>query len=283
MAKPDFLGIGALKAATTLLHSLLEPHPQLCMARGLKEVRFFNLHYDRGLGWYEDLFQPSPGQICGEVSPDYLFDPRCPERIARDLPDVKLIALLRDPVARTWSQYLHFRQERYYRGDLSTYLDEHPNALDRNLYHAQLSRYLERFDRDRILVLIFEAFTAQPAPEIARVYRFLGVDDAFQPPDEGKVNASAVPRFPWLFSLGSRGMWWLRDHGLGPVADAIKATGLRDRLLKRGGQGDERPRMTEADRLRILRHAEADVAQLEALLGMTLRGGLWPMTTPRGA
>lgn len=278
MPRPSFLGLGALKAATTLLHALLDAHPSISMARGMKEVRFFNLHYERGLGWYEGLFQPGPGQISGEVSPDYLYDPRCAPRIAEAVPEARLIAILRDPVTRTWSQYLHFRRERYYRGDFDRFLDEHPNALERNLYHQQLSRYLDLFPRERVKILLFEPFTADPTAAIGEVYDFLGVDPAFIPPPEGKVNASTAPRFPWIYATGSRGMAWLRGHGLGPLADGIKATGVKSLML--GGRADKRPAPTlsAAQEARIAAHCAKDLSALEALLGRPIREEVWPLT-----
>lgn len=276
MALPHFLGLGALKAATTLLYERLAVHPSVAMARGSKEVRFFTQHWERGLGWYEGLFDGASGRVLGEVSPDYLYDPRCPGRIAQVVPHARLIAILRDPVSRTYSQFTHFRQERFYRGDFATYLREHPNALERNLYHRQLRRYLDHFPREQIQILLFEPFTREFPGSMAEVYRFIGVEPDHAPHISAeKVNASGVPRFPALFAAGSRGMAWMRERGLNRVADAIKSTGLRDRLLRPRTAETDFPPLTAADRRTIIAHAAEDVAALERLLARPLAGTLW--------
>src|SRR5438105_3273690 len=112
---PDHLIIGTQRAGTTSLYKYLVKHPAIAHAL-TKELRFFDLHYDRGFGWYRSRF-PSVrhrerlrrakglSMIVGESSPDYLFHPYAPARIARDLPNAKLVVLLRNPVDRADSPY----------------------------------------------------------------------------------------------------------------------------------------------------------------------------------
>lgn len=278
MDRVNFLGIGALKAATTTLYMLLEEHPQICMPNNIKEVDFFSRYHHRGSDWYYGLFNPTAGQICGEISPSYLYYPSCAERIAALLPEVKMILILRDPVRRIYSQYTHFRQQSYYRGDFATFLVEHPNALERSLYHQQLRRYLDHFAREQIRIILFETFVAQPETTIAEVYRFIGVDDRFHPPLR-RSSPSTVPRLPWLYSLGSRTMTLLRHWQLVPLVAAIRRSGLQRWMLSRPAGEVSFPPVGEAERRRLVARIEPDLEALEALLGVDLRQ-VWDLGAP---
>jgi hypothetical protein len=158
-----------------------------------KEVHFFDHYYDRGLDWYLAHF-PRRGEypLVGEASPFYLVHPEVPERARRVVPGTRLIALLRDPVARAWSQYnlkrergletlpfaeaLAREQER-----LSTDPDpvgaawRHHSYKARGEYAAQLERWFAAFPREQVLVLKSEEFFADSARELARVHHFLGL------------------------------------------------------------------------------------------------------------
>jgi hypothetical protein len=113
--KPSFIIIGAQKAGTTSLYSYLSEHPCILPAR-LKEVHYFDYHYQRGMRWYQRRF-PTTWQarragrplgarpITGEASPCYMLFPHTPSRIRKTLPDAKLIVLLRNPVDRAFSHF----------------------------------------------------------------------------------------------------------------------------------------------------------------------------------
>src|SRR3954452_566823 len=104
-ALPNSLIIGASKGGTTSVYHWLSRHPAVCVSR-IKEVRYFNGHYDRGPVWYAAQFEPKRAQkVLVEASPSYLWDPDVPERVRSLLGEPKLIVLLREPVERAWSQY----------------------------------------------------------------------------------------------------------------------------------------------------------------------------------
>jgi len=280
MALPEFLGIGAMKAASTLLFALLQEHPGVYMPGGdLKEVRFFNRYYDRGVDWYSSLFTPGPGQVPGEVTPDYLYRPEAPARIAQVVPNVKMIAILRDPVTRAYSQFTHFVQETGYRGTFKDYIAEHPNGVGRSLYHEQIQRYLQHFPREQMQILLFEEFTARPLPAMKEVYRFIGVDPELVPQlrSDKKVNATMPRDIARIYAMGRKAMKTLTMIGLAPVVLALKKTGLKDLLLSRKGGGkQEFPPMTEDDRKRLIEAVRPDMTALEGFLGRDL-APLWTL------
>ena len=108
---PTFIGIGAQRAGTTWAYNCLAEHPQVFMT-AKKELHFFYAHYDRGLAWYEEQFAGAgAAKASGEISPDYMYNTDALDNIARDLPDVKLFAILRNPIDRAISAYA-LRHER---------------------------------------------------------------------------------------------------------------------------------------------------------------------------
>src|SRR5947209_8592328 len=103
---PNFLILGAQKAGTTALYAYLRWHPEIT-GPSFKEVSFFDRHYARGERWYRAHFPARRRPFVGEASPSYLFHPLVPERVARLLPDARLVAILRNPVDRAFSHYQH--------------------------------------------------------------------------------------------------------------------------------------------------------------------------------
>jgi Sulfotransferase domain len=181
---PTFLLIGAMKSGTTTLWWYLARHPDVFMTT-LKEPNFFNDHWHRGLGWYERLFASAGGaRARGEASVRYTSfpnDPECPGRIASVLPDVRLLFLVRDPVDRIRSHYLHEVAALRERRPLERALRENPIYLDRSRYAMQLERYLEHFPREQLLVVRAEDLFRVPSEVLPRVYGFLGVDPSWRP------------------------------------------------------------------------------------------------------
>ena len=175
MRLPEFLGVGTQKGGTTYLYELLKRHPQIFLAEP-KEQHFFSLHWQRGADWYGNQFaSAAESQICGEITPYYLFHPEAPARIQSLLPNVKLIVLLRDPVERALSQYFHSRRLGLDHLDLEEAFaaeagrlkksvealkqglphisHQQHSYLSRSRYEEQLQRFDQYFPPDQILLL----------------------------------------------------------------------------------------------------------------------------------
>jgi len=179
----DFVVIGAMKAGTTHLHSLLSQHPGINMS-SIKETNFFC--YDQPPGgdwalskeWYRSLFQNRPG-LRGEASPNYAkhsLDPRIAQRIFAANPKAKLIYLLRDPTARAVSHYLHnLLGGRESRAITDVLQRRWSHYLRISRYHEQLQPYLKVFPKNQILLLPSEVLFSSPKQALTSVYDFLGV------------------------------------------------------------------------------------------------------------
>jgi hypothetical protein len=199
---PSALIIGAQRSGTTSLFNYLAQHPDVLPPLG-KEIHYFDLHYARGVRWYRGRFPFSHrlrrGALTIDASPYYLAHPLAPQRAAQLLPEVKLVAVLRNPVDRAFSHYQH--EVRDGRESLSFVeaIDREPARLAgeeerlrrepgyysynhhrysytrRGLYLEQLGRWLRHYPRSRLLVLQSERLFREPAAVSAALYDFLGL------------------------------------------------------------------------------------------------------------
>jgi Sulfotransferase domain len=220
---PSFLVIGAQRAGTTTLFANACGHPDVEPPRAEgpsvywpKELHFFDENYWRGTSWYRAFFPYAASSLgprlhgrrraCGEATPYYLFHPAVPDRVAETLPDIHLIALLRNPVERTYSHYQHmcklgmetlgFEEALEAEDERLAGLEEalarakpvrredgrrvhhhhfHRAYVSRSLYADQLERWLAVFPREQLLVLRSEDFLARPEEVFAQVFGFIGV------------------------------------------------------------------------------------------------------------
>jgi hypothetical protein len=193
---PDFVVIGAPKCGTTYLYHLLTKHPHVEPAI-FKETHYFDLLFEKGIEWYRRCFPPSrqkDGQrtITGEATPGYLFHPYAAQRMARVIPEARLIALLRNPVERMYSHYHFFlvrygRQKGTFEETIATSFDcPHENRFfEQGIYVDHLLRWARFFSREQMLVLKSEEFFEYPQETLTRVLEFLELP-------EWKPNASEL-------------------------------------------------------------------------------------------
>lgn len=211
---PDFIVIGAQRGGTTSLYNYLIKFPQVAWSYK-KEVHYFDTHYTEGLGWYRAHFPTRTwiginklfGRklVVGEATPYYMFHPLAAKRIAELLPNAKLIAVLRNPIDRAYSQYQQCAQagrenlsfedaldgeEERLKNDLGKLLageydhipgayKDHPYKIysyqARGRYAEQLERWYQHYPRENILILKAEEMYANPREVMERVSRFLGI------------------------------------------------------------------------------------------------------------
>src|SRR5262245_36369070 len=177
---PTFIGIGAQRAGTTWAHNCLAQHPQVYMSEK-KELHFFYAHYDRGLDWYAAQFG-SAGQATarGEISPDYMYSREALANIARDLPGVRVFAILRNPIDRAISAYA-LRQERNQGMSFGEACRRFPALIDRGLYCGHLDVVAEYFPAERRKVLLYDDLVARPGAFLDVLYSFVGVRHEVRP------------------------------------------------------------------------------------------------------
>jgi hypothetical protein len=185
-ALPDFIIIGGMKCGTSSLFKYLNQHPQL-FSSNYKEVRYFSHdeHYSSGEKWYRIHFPMAKdlpeNSLVFEASPDYLFYEMAPERMASLLPDIKLIALLRNPTERAISHYFHDLKKGRRQGDiLHAVKNDAEIYKDKGMYKQQLERYYKLFPSDNVLIINSEKFFEDPNKTLKEVCLFLDVDPDFK-------------------------------------------------------------------------------------------------------
>lgn len=183
---PNFLIIGAMKAGTTSLYHYLYEHPEVFMASP-KELDFFvaSRNWHRGVGWYEAHFEGAGAAVAvGEASPNYSkahSDSGVADRIADVLPDAKLLYIVRDPIERIRSMYAHLVDEGVERRSIDDAVAGDDDYLQTSRYALQLRPFLERFPRDRVLVMSSETLRDNRREALSRIFRFVGVDPTYEP------------------------------------------------------------------------------------------------------
>lgn len=227
--QPSFIVIGAQRCGTTSLFRALREHPQVFRAPFHKGVNYFDLNYHRGMRWYQGHFPMASlarrkaarhGEPAAfEASGYYLYHPFALERLASDLPETKLVAMLREPADRAFSAYKH----EYARGfepedDFERALDleekrlagevdrmrediryqsvshRHHSYLHRGHYADQLERAFSFFPQEQVFVMYSEAYFSQPAREYRRLLDFLSLRP--HAPEIKQVNARPSQPMP---------------------------------------------------------------------------------------
>lgn len=232
---PDFVLIGAMKSGTTTLYRWLESQPEIWLP-AIKEPNFFSddAEWLRGLDWYQDLFAPaSATALTGEASVSYTDPRRAPmaaERMARTIPDARLIYLIRHPLERARSHYRHeVQRNREKRRFIDALRDADTPYVGFSLYHTCLKPYLQRFGREQLRVIKFEELTGDETGW-RQVLQHLGLQSRPKP-----SVAYNVTRHKRQFSPVTRRLWDAGHRHIpswipGPVRRVARALLIRDSL-----------------------------------------------------
>jgi hypothetical protein len=225
---PNFLIVGAQKAGTTSLYYYLKQHPQVYMSPR-KEPHFFEgMHWDfyrpgrttlpvTDLADYQALFEGvTDEKAIGEASASYLYSPKAPALIKRSIADARLIAVLRNPADRAYSNFLHcVRTGREPIPDFAEALRVEEGRIRDNwgplwhyrqkgFYYPQVKRYLDTFGRDRFRVWLYDDLRAKPLEMLREVFEYLEVDASFVPDMSIEHNTSGLPRNKVLYGMAKK-------------------------------------------------------------------------------
>jgi hypothetical protein len=308
--RPDFLVIGAPKAGTTALHAALAQHPQVFTSTP-KEPKYWlcddapppawrgpgDAHSQQEWIWrrheYEQLFTPAqPHQVRGESTPFYLWSRGAHRRLADSLPDVRLIAVVRDPLDRAYSNWMHLWSDglepeadfvrAFERQDQRVAAGWAPfwRYRELGLYGDQLEHLYQHVDRDRVLVLRYRDVIDDPGATIDRACRFLGISEGLVesiPRDNSRsfVQPGWRPRVLGpVVRLGAR---------LGAFAPprAWRAASVPLVALLSGPGETQRPHLDPMQRRRLLPAFADDIALLSRLTGEDFED--WLSTASRGS
>jgi len=296
MALPDFFLVGAPKAGTTALHAALAQHPELHLSR-VKEPKYFlgDDHPSRRIGgpgdahsarewvWqrdrYEALFAEAPvGTLRGESTPFYLYDVNAQVRIARAVPHAKLVAMLRDPVDRAYSNWMHLWSDGLEPVDdfaTACALEDDRIAkgwghfwhyLRTGLYGEQLEHLYEWFPRDQVHVLRYRDLVDRPTETLDGICDFLGVTRGLAhevPRENSRPFVNPGPRARTVAPLVRAGA--AVGSLLPPQVWRSTGEPVLHRVLQ--ADGGKRPHLDVETRRALVRFFADDVLRLERLTG----------------
>ena len=258
---PNFLIIGAQRSGTTTLHRILGRHCDV-FTTPVKEIYYFvDANYYKGINWYEKQFSNWNGEAAiGESSPDYMISERAAQRIKKSLTDVKLLMIVRNPVERVYSAYWNNRLNLvapYTRFEAAIQRD--PLHLERGFYYRHIQRFLKVFEKEDLLVLLYDDLKDYPTSLFKKCFSFLGVDDSYEDLEFDQVFNRGRAHGGKLYQFALQNSHLLRY--------LPKGTGLR-RILKLGKPVSfEYPAMDQGIKQRLISLYEDSNLRLSEFLG----------------
>lgn len=266
--KPDFIIIGAMKSATSTLHEQLALQPDFFMSTP-KEPFYFSDDkvFSKGRDWYLRLFNDAhPDQLCGESSTHYTKLPDYPATINRmksELPDIKLIYVLRHPIDRLVSHYIHQWSQNVFRCDINEAIQRYDELINYSRYAYQIKPYLDAYGRDNILFIFNEALRVRPQAELERVAAFFGLD-----PERVKWQENLVEQ-----NVSSQRV--KRFNGYGLLVESSIMTWIRRQFIPKGFRTRVRewlsmrkkPVISQANLEKLSQIFDEDLVELSQILG----------------
>ena len=297
---PNFFIVGTAKAGTTSLYEHLGRHPEVFISP-MKEPQYLALedgvfiasngHKNTAQSirsyppvvqteeQYNALFaEVSSEKAVGEASTLYLYSKLAPQRIARRYPDAKIIIILRDPLDRAYSQFLHHvRDGHETTKDFWKAFSNEEERLDRGpfwhyrrmgLYYAQVRQYVERFDNDQVHIVRFEEIKQNMSAVLRELFCFLEINDSIEETSVSVRNKTGMPRSRWLnylLFLARRYPLLRRFTHLIPDVFRRQIRAFRNRNLYK-------PELNEEVRARCASTFLEDIERLETLIGRSFSG-----------
>lgn len=302
MVLPNFLLIGAAKSGTSALYNYLGQHPEIYLSpikgpcffafEDGEKVRFSGpgdqSYYDRNvitdLNGYLSLFDSVKNEVAiGEGSVLYLDTPAAPRRIKRYIPDVKLIAVLRNPVDRAFSSFLHLRRNgREPLADFAEALRAEETRIKSNwqhlwhykrlgFYYVHLKRYYDLFHPSQIAVYTYDAFRDHPIEVLQAIFRFLDVGSTFVPDTAIRYNVSGTPKLRALHTF-------LNKRSIAKtILKSLLPGRLRQRVSHAARQWNLNPakaELTEETKRHLVALYRDDILKLQSLIQRDLSSWL---------
>lgn len=200
---PHFVVIGGMKCGSTALWHYLRMHPDIYLPDRIKNIEFFDSrdNWEKGVDWYSSFFPEDQcrGKVIGEVSTEYAKYPDAvdvPANMSGVIPEAKLVYLVRNPIARLKSHYIHMVGAAQESRGINQALEEtdHNSYINYSRYSFQLAPFLRHYKTDSILVVCSEELKNDRERALNRIFRFIGVDDALTVNEDIRLNTSAERR-----------------------------------------------------------------------------------------
>jgi hypothetical protein len=267
----DFLGIGAQKSGTSWVYTCLYEHPEICAP--IKEIHFFSRpRFSEGIEWYEAHFKKcAEGKLRGEFSTSYLYAREAPARISGLYPNAKLIAILRNPIERAFSQYRNAIKAGEIPEQISfeEFTKQEVSTLEQGKYAEQLTRYYAHFKKEQMLVLIYEDIRKDPIAFMRRIYEFLGIDATFvSNMVHDEINVARTPKHVSVDRVMHHVSETLRHIGFDRFVHLVRRSGIPDFVRSYNTKKQKEVQHTTTyNRDAFRAHFAHDVSALSAIIG----------------
>lgn len=270
MSGPDFVCIGAQRSGTSWLFQCFKEHPEIYMPG--KELHFFDQHFENGIEWYKGLFKKKAETkiICGEMTPDYLFDNQALERLYQNFPAAKIIVILREPFDRAYSAVGLLKEHGYSTEDsFNDVIRKEKYIVSQSLYFNQLKRLYGLYPSKQIKIYLFEEIKDNPLRLLSDAFKYVGVESSFIPNGyDMKHNVSGLP-YTWRFLNLTKIQNYLNSHKIGQQLLKVKRLTVFKILKQRLMAHDSNLKSIHCSaELKLL--FEEDVKKTEKLTGLDL-------------
>jgi len=267
MTKPDFIIIGAMKSATSTLHSQLALQEGIFMTTP-KEPNYFSDddQYAKGETWYKSLFSEAKNSdLCGESSTHYTKLPHHPlavKRMAKNLTSPKLIYVMRHPIDRLVSHYIHQWSQHVMTCDINKAINQYDELIAYGCYAQQLQPYIDQYGRENILCIFMESIKHNPQGQLEKVVSFVGYKGQARWQFELKrqnISKDKIRAFPgYKLLIDSVLMAWLRRK--------LVPQSIRNKIKKRFTM-QNRPEINSVNMAKLTKVFDQDLQRLSAILG----------------
>ena len=267
---PSFFVIGPPRTGTTWLHTILSecawlPYPT-------KETRFFDQHFDCGLEWYASRYRKAVTERkVGEVAPTYFASPEARGRIARLIPDARIVCTFRNPVDRVWSLYRLKRAYGMIRWNFDDALARDPELLESSRYASHLKEWTNVFGPAQIMVTLHEDIQPDPQAYLDKVVDFIGVPRVkllpAHTPHVLTARTMTQPRNYYWTRGATRLADWSKERRLDSIVAAAKKWGAMNLFL---GGGPAFSELSQLQRTRLREIFRPEVDKLEGMLNRDL-------------
>lgn len=273
MKLPFALCMGPQRAGTTWVDRYLRSRGDVCLPGEVKEVFFFDRNYDRGLDFYFSHFEENDQHALGmEITATSFDHPAAPERVFKTFgPSVRLICLLRHPVVRSYSLYLHYLRYGIVSGSLQEAVKQVPQILESSHYEDNLKRWYKYYEPSDITFIYQEELESNQMSFVKKLC--LGLKIPFAEPEEevqGRYNITTYSKFGPLARLAQNTADFLRENRLYFIINVAKSMGIKRLIF-----GAERPDANKKnipleDKIWLFDQIGDEVQKFEKLIGKTV-------------
>jgi hypothetical protein len=277
---PDFIGVGPQRTGTSWLDEVLRGH--VVLPEGAKETDFFVRHYEKGIDWYLDYFRNCPAGVpVGEIDPNYFGSAEAHERIARHIPQCRIICTFRDPTDRAYSSYRVMRRDVWTRVGFEETVARNAVIRESSRYAHHLAEWQRTFGAERVMVCIYDDLEADPQAYLDRICGFIGVATVkvdVKAAAAERVNAvTHAPRSRRLAQNARNARDWMRTHRWHRALSALERAGVWRFCF---GGGEAFPSLDAETEARVREHFRPEVEAFERITGRDLSAWKRPRADP---